>query len=46
MSCLDCKFHGPPVSDNEGPKPCAECIGEPGFPKWERVETPPAAESE
>jgi len=38
MSCLDCKFHGPPVSDYTGPKPCAECIRHVGFPKQEPVE--------
>lgn len=37
MTCLDCKFHGPPVSDYQGPKPCADCIPHPGFPKWEPV---------
>lgn len=35
MTCIDCKFHGPPVSDYQGPKPCADCIPHPGFPKWE-----------
>lgn len=38
MSCLECKFHGPPVSDYTGPKPCAECIRHVGFPKQEPVE--------
>ena len=37
MTCIDCKFHGPPVSDYQGPKPCADCIPHPGFPKWEPV---------
>ena len=37
MTCIDCKFHGPPVSDYRGPKPCADCIPYSGFPKWEPV---------
>jgi hypothetical protein len=37
MSCLECKFHGPPVSDYVGPKPCAECIQYAGFPKQEPI---------
>ena len=38
MSCLECRFHGPPVSAYTGPKPCAECIPHNGFPKEEPVE--------
>lgn len=37
MSCLECKFHGRPVSDYVGPKPCEECIPYNGFPKKEPV---------
>ena len=37
MSCLDCNFHGPPVSDYTGPKPCAECIQTDGFKKREPI---------
>ena len=37
MSCLECKFHGPPVSNYTGPKPCGECIPYNGFPKQEPV---------
>ena len=39
MSCLECKFHGPPVSTYIGPRPCSECIPHNGFPKQETVET-------
>ena len=38
MSCLECRFHGPPVSDYTGPKPCEECIPHVGFPKQEPAE--------
>jgi len=38
MSCLECKFHGPPVSTYVGPRPCSECIPHNGFPKQEPVE--------
>ena len=46
MSCLECKFHGPPVSDYTGLKPCAECIPHNGFPKQEPVEKHPEKDSQ
>ena len=39
-SCLTCKFHGPPVSDFAGARPCAACISHAGFPKWEPAAQP------
>jgi len=30
-------FHGPPVSDYTGDRPCGTCITTPGFPNWEPV---------
>jgi hypothetical protein len=35
VSCMDCDFHSPPVSDYTDPKPCSECVQADGFKKQE-----------
>jgi len=40
-SCLNCKFHGPPVSLTVPKKrPCGECIPYKATPKWELTDKP------
>lgn len=37
MTCLECVYHGPPVSQYRGARPCEFCISKPGFPKKQSV---------
>ena len=38
MTCLECVYHGPPVSDYRGARPCDFCITVPGYTKKQKIE--------